>query len=64
MGGGQKINFFVGVRGIKFEFWWGLRMDGWMDGMGWMGWMGYQKCPSIIFILCTNIKHVYIYLYR
>ena len=22
-GGGQQINFFVGVRGIKFEFWWG-----------------------------------------
>ena len=23
-GVGQKINFFVGVRGIKFEFWWGV----------------------------------------
>ena len=24
---------------------------------------GYQKCPSIFFILCGYIEHVYIYLY-
>ena len=35
---------------------------GW-DGMGWMGWTGYQKCPSIFFILCGYIDHVYVYLY-
>ena len=29
--------------------------------MGW-GWTEYQKCPSIFFILCGYIDHVYIYL--
>ena len=32
--------------------------DGWMDG-----WTGYQKCSSILFILCRYIDHVYMYLY-
>ena len=31
-------------------------MDGW-DGAG------YQKCPSMFFILCGYIEHVYVYLY-
>ena len=35
-----------------------LRMDGWMDG-----WTEYQKCPSMFFILCRYIEHVYIYTY-
>ena len=32
---------------------------------GWMGWdgMGYQKCPSIFFILCVYVDHVYMHLY-
>ena len=34
---------------------------GWMDG--WDGWTEYQKCPSIFFILCRYIDHVYICLY-
>ena len=34
------------------------------DGMGWDGWTEYQKCPSMFFILCRYIEHVYIYLYR
>ena len=33
-----------------------LRMDGWMDGMGWMGWTEYQMGPSIFFILCGYIE--------
>ena len=31
--------------------------DGWMNGTG------YQKCPSIFFILCRYIDHIYIYIY-
>ena len=33
---------------------------GWV---GLMGWKEYQKCPSIFFILCGYIDHVYVYLY-
>ena len=29
------------------------------DGMGWGGWTEYQKCPSILFILCRYLEHVY-----
>ena len=41
-----------------------VRMDGWMGWMEWDGMDGteYQKCPSIFFILCGYIDHVYIYL--
>ena len=31
--------------------------DGWVDGF-----TEYQKCPSIFFILCWYIDHVYVYL--
>ena len=31
-----------------------------LDGMGWDG-MGYQKCPSIFFILCVYIDHIFNY---
>ena len=36
---------------------------GWMDGRkdGWMDETGYQKCPSMFFVLCGNVEHVYIY---
>ena len=43
------------------------------DGMGWDGWDGMdemdgmgrnQKCPSMFFVLCEYIDHVYLYLYR
>ena len=35
-------------------------------GMGWdgVGWTEYQKRPSIFFILCGYIDHVYVYLYN
>ena len=36
--------------------------DGWDGWMEWDG-MGHQKCPSMFFILCEYIEHVYIYLY-
>ena len=32
------------------------RLDGWMGGTE------YQKCPSMFFILCGYIEHIYIYL--
>ena len=35
------------------------RVYGWMGGMGWTK---YQKCPSMLFVLCGYIEHVSIYL--
>ena len=46
---------------VTFFFWEMCNLMGW----GWMGWdgTGYQKCPSIFFILCGYIDHVYVSLY-
>ena len=51
----QKLMSSWGVW-VRFSFT-GWLMDGWVDGTE------YQKCPSIFFILCGYIDHVYVYLY-
>ena len=34
------------------------------NGVVWMGWLGYQKCPSMLLLLCAYIEmYIYLYLY-
>ena len=67
------IFFFLSYSFISFIFFYFFLFTVWwvggMDGMGWdgmdgMGWYGRGiKCPSIFFILCGYIDHVFVYLY-
>ena len=51
---GSSANPYGEARSAEFD---GTGGMGWTGGRGWTG---YQKCPSIFFILCTYIRHVYV----